>query len=315
MSEERTGVNAILVGPPGAGKGTQAQKLIDRYNVCQLSTGDMLRDAVSRQTEVGKQAEAVMKAGGFVSDEICVQLVNDSLDKPECKNGFLLDGFPRTIVQAEKLDSLLEQREQKLDAVVEFLIDDQLLVKRICGRSIHKPSGRSYHDEFAPPKVPGIDDVTGEPLMRRPDDNADALINRLEAYHTQTMPITTHYAKQGLYKAVTADKPADEVHSSLVSLFEGLRKTFQKPTITEAAPVPKLPEPVVEVKVVEEDFVVVTEVPKVPVVEEIPEVPAVPEIPEVPAVPEIPVKKEMNPSAFIVMGAVYQALKSRGIVN
>ncbi len=135
--------------------------------MCQLSTGDMLREAVSQQTEVGKQAEAIMKAGGFVSDEICVQLVSDSLDKPECKNGFLLDGFPRTLVQAEKLDALLEKRQQKLDAVVEFLIDDDLLVRRICGRMIHKPSGRSYHEEFAPPKVPMTDDVTGETTNQR----------------------------------------------------------------------------------------------------------------------------------------------------
>lgn len=242
MSEERTGINAILVGPPGAGKGTQAQKLIDRYNVCQLSTGDMLREAVSLQTEVGKQAEAIMKSGGFVSDEICVQLVSDSLDKPECKNGFLLDGFPRTLVQAEKLDVLLEKREQKLDAVVEFLIDDELLVNRICGRLIHKPSGRSYHETFAPPKESMTDDVTGEPLMKRPDDNKDALINRLEAYHKQTMPITGHYAKQGLYKAIDAAKPADEVHSSLVKVFESLRKAVQVvvPVIEVPKPAPKL---------------------------------------------------------------------------
>ena len=121
----------------------------------------MLRDAVSNQTEVGKQVEEIMKSGGFVSDEICVKLVDDSLNKPECKNGFLLDGFPRTIVQAEKLDALLESRKLKLDAVVEFVIDDSLLVKRITGRLIHKPSGRSYHEEFSPPKEPMIDDVTG----------------------------------------------------------------------------------------------------------------------------------------------------------
>jgi len=265
MSAERTGINAILVGPPGAGKGTQAQKLIDRYNVCQLSTGDMLRDAVAKQTEVGKQAEAVMKAGGYVSDEICVQLVNDSLDKDECKNGFLLDGFPRTIVQAEKLDALLEKREQKLDAVVEFMIEDSLLVKRICGRSIHKPSGRSYHDEFHPPKVPGIDDVTGEPLIRRSDDNEEALKNRLDSYHKQTMPVTEYYAKQGLYKAVDAAQPSNEVHSSLVKVFESLKNAVEEV-------VPKPVEP-----------------PKPP-------------------------KLELNPSAFMVMSSVYEALKARGMV-
>lgn len=260
--EENRGINAILVGPPGAGKGTQAQKLIDRYNVCQLSTGDMLREAVTQQTEVGKQAEAIMKSGGFVSDEICVQLVSDSLDKPECKNGFLLDGFPRTLVQAEKLDDLLEKREQKLDAVVEFLIEDELLVKRICGRMIHKPSGRSYHEEFHPPKVPMTDDVTGEPLIKRPDDNAEALKKRLEAYHTQTMPITSHYAKKGLYKAVDAAKPSDEVHSSLVKAFETLKKAVVAPAVVIPPPPPKL---------------------------------------------------ELNPSTFLVMSTVYEALKAKGV--
>ena len=186
--------------------------------------GDMLRAAVAEQSEVGKEAEAIMKSGGFVSDEICVKLVNDSLDKPECKNGFLLDGFPRTIVQAEKLDALLEGRDQKLDAVVEFMIDDSLLVKRICGRSIHKASGRSYHDEFAPPKVAGVDDITGEPLMRRPDDNADALVKRLDAYHKQTIPVTEYYAKKGLYKCVDAAQPSNIVASSLASLFDNLKK-------------------------------------------------------------------------------------------
>lgn len=283
MSDERTGVKAILVGPPGAGKGTQAQKLIDRYNVCQLSTGDMLRAAVAEQTEVGKQAEAVMKSGGFVSDEICVQLVNDSLDKDECKNGFLLDGFPRTIVQAEKLDILLEKREQKLDAVIEFMIEDSLLVKRICGRSIHKPSGRSYHDEFHPPKVEGIDDITGEALIRRPDDNEDALKNRLDAYHKQTMPVTEYYAKQGLYKAVDAAKSSNEVHLSLVKVFESLKKSMAAvvPELIKDAPAPvAVPKPVV--------------------------------VPQTVAPPKPP-KLEINPSAFIVMSSVYEALKARGI--
>lgn len=292
MAEERSGINAILVGPPGAGKGTQAQKLMDRYGVCQLSTGDMLRDAVSRQTEVGKQAEAVMKAGGYVSDEICVQLVNDSLDKEECKNGFLLDGFPRTIVQAEKLDALLDKRNQKLDAVVEFLIEDSVLVKRICGRSIHKASGRSYHDEFHPPKVPGIDDVTGEPLMRRPDDNEEALKNRLSQYHKLTMPITRYYAKQGLYKAVDADRPSSQVYASLVNVFEGLHRTFKAPDVAA---------PLVEAAVAPEVEAAVA--PEVEAVEEVSE-------PEPVKVAEVP--KPVDPSPFIVMNAVYEALKSRG---
>lgn len=236
---DRIGINSILIGPPGAGKGTQAQKLIDRYNVCQLSTGDMLREAVRNQTEIGKQAESVMKSGGFVSDEIVVNLVNENLDKPECKNGFLLDGFPRTIVQAEKLDVLLENRNQKLDAVVEFKIDDNLLIRRITGRLIHKASGRSYHEEFHPPKVEMTDDVTGEPLERRSDDNVEALTKRLDAYHTQTMPLIDFYANKGLHKAVDASLPADVVHNTITEIFDNLKKSVAPKIIKPVEP-PKL---------------------------------------------------------------------------
>ena len=140
------------------------------------------------------------------------------------KNGFLLDGFPRTIVQAEKLDDLLESRKQKLDAVIEFNIDDNLLIKRITGRLIHKSSGRSYHEEFHPPKVDMVDDVTGEPLERRADDNVEALTKRLEAYHNLTRPLTEFYAKKGLYKAVDASLPADVVHNNIAAIFDDLKK-------------------------------------------------------------------------------------------
>lgn len=233
---ERTGVNAILLGPPGAGKGTQAQKLIDRYNVCQLSTGDMLREAISNETELGKQAKAIVAAGLFVSDEIVVNLISENLDKPECQNGFLLDGFPRTIGQAEKLDELLDRRSQSLDGVIEFSIDDSLLIRRITGRLIHKASGRSYHDEFHPPKVEMTDDITGEPLERRPDDNVEALKKRLDAYHNLTAPLVSYYDKKGLHRAVDASLSSNEVHSNIVSIFDSLKR---KASIAVAKP----PEP------------------------------------------------------------------------
>jgi len=217
-------INAILLGPPGAGKGTQAQKLVDRYNVCQLSTGDMLREAVTNKTDVGKQAESVMKAGGLVSDEIVVNLINENLDKPACKNGFLLDGFPRTIVQARKLDDLLDNRKSKLNAVVEFQIDDQLLISRVCGRLIHKTSGRSYHNEFNPPKVPMTDDITGEPLERRSDDNEEALAKRLDSYHKQTYPLVDYYSQKSLHKAIDASQKPNKVFEDLTAIFDNIRK-------------------------------------------------------------------------------------------
>jgi adenylate kinase len=184
----------------------------------------MLREAVTKGTEVGKQAKSIMAAGGLVSDDLVVNLIKENLDKPECSKGFLLDGFPRTIGQAEKLDDLLERRSQRLNAVVEFKIDDNLLIRRITGRLIHKASGRSYHEEFHPPKVDMVDDVTGEALERRPDDNVDALTKRLEAYHKQTSPLADYYAGKGLHHAIDAAQPSDQVASQVFSIFDKLKK-------------------------------------------------------------------------------------------
>jgi len=243
MTEEERGINAILLGPPGAGKGTQANKLIDRYNVCQLSTGDMLREAITKQTEIGLEAKAVIASGKLVSDEIVVNLIRENMDKPACKNGFLLDGFPRTQVQAEKLDNLLEERKQKLDAVIEFKIADSLLVKRITGRLIHKASGRSYHEEFHPPKVEMKDDITGEPLERRPDDNAEALVKRLESYHTLTSPLVSYYSNKGLHQEIDAAQPSEKVTEQLLEVCEKIRETFAKKAVVPKVEVPEPPKP------------------------------------------------------------------------
>ncbi|XP_018018937.1 adenylate kinase isoform X1 [Hyalella azteca] len=218
------GVNAILLGPPGAGKGTQAPLLKERYGVCHLSTGDMLRAEISSESELGNTLKKIINTGALVSDDLVVSLVRRNLDLPECARGFLLDGFPRTIPQAEKLDEMLANRKQKLDAVIEFSIDDSLLIRRITGRLFHLASGRSYHEEFYPPKKPMIDDVTGEQLVRRSDDTPESLRLRLDAYHRQTEPLAAYYARKGLHQKVDASKPAEDVFSAIDLIFANAKK-------------------------------------------------------------------------------------------
>ncbi|KAI1139933.1 adenylate kinase cytosolic [Hypoxylon sp. FL0543] len=215
------GVRMILIGPPGAGKGTQAPKIKEKFSCCHLATGDMLRSQVAKKTPLGKEAKKIMDAGGLVSDDIVIGMIKEELENnKECKGGFILDGFPRTVAQAESLDKMLADKNQKLQHAVELQIDDALLVARITGRLIHPASGRSYHSIFNPPKVPMKDDITGEPLIQRSDDNAEALKKRLVTYHQQTAPVVGYYKKTGIWKGIDASQEPGQVWNSLLKIFD-----------------------------------------------------------------------------------------------
>jgi len=182
-------VKVILLGPPGAGKGTQANLIKEKFNIPQISTGDMLRAAVSAGTPLGLEAKKVMDAGGLVSDELILGLVKERVNADDCENGYLLDGFPRTIAQADGMVSL----GIDVDYVVEIKVEDSAIVSRMSGRRAHLASGRTYHVEFNPPKVEGKDDVTGEDIVQRDDDKEETVKKRLDVYHEQTSPLVKYY--------------------------------------------------------------------------------------------------------------------------
>lgn len=218
----------ILFGPPGSGKGTHAPKVVARLGIPQLSTGDMLRAAVSAGTPIGLEAKDVMAKGGLVSDDMVVQIIKDRILEPDCKRGFILDGFPRTVEQAKKLDALLASTGEKVCLCLALKVPDEVLTERICGRWIHKASGRSYHAKFAPPKSLGegatpspetmLDDMTNEPLMQRADDTEEALKKRLESYHAETVPILDHY--KSVSQSVDANTKADLVWNSVEEIIQ-----------------------------------------------------------------------------------------------
>jgi adenylate kinase len=199
----------ILLGAPGAGKGTQAQFLTKKYNIPQISTGDMLRAAIKAGTEMGKMAKAAMDSGQLVTDEIIIGLVKDRIAEDDCKNGYLLDGFPRTLPQADAVTSA----GIAIDAVIEIAVDDSVIVKRMSGRRAHLASGRTYHLEYNPPKVAGKDDETGEELVQRPDDKEDVVLDRLKVYHELTEPLVAYYKNQAKEVStltyITVDGTAD----------------------------------------------------------------------------------------------------------
>jgi len=196
-------MNVILLGPPGAGKGTQAKGLEERRGLKQLSTGEMLRAAVAAGTETGRKAKAIMDRGDLVSDDIVVSIIADRLDEPDVKKGFILDGFPRNTAQAEALDKMLKAKRMKIDSVIEMKVDDEALVERIAGRYTCAKCGKGYHDRFERPKKEGVCDVCGSlEFIRRPDDNEKTVRGRLEVYNKQTAPLIDYYGRKGNLRTV-----------------------------------------------------------------------------------------------------------------
>lgn len=215
-------MNLILLGPPGAGKGTQAQILVDVLKIPQLSTGDMLRAAVKAGTPVGKKAEAVMKSGGLVSDDIVIDIISDRIAEKDCANGFILDGFPRTLAQADALDALLSSKKKKLDVVIEMKVgDDGELVRRVSGRYTCAMCGAGYHDESLKPKKAGVCDKCGSTeFKRRADDNAETMKTRLFAYYKETSPLIGYYYAKRALKSVDGMAPIADVSAAIKKILE-----------------------------------------------------------------------------------------------
>lgn len=208
----------ILLGPPGAGKGTQARMMEERFGLVQLSTGDLLRAAVAEGTEAGKRAKAVMDAGELVSDEIVIAILRDRLDQPDCARGVILDGFPRTTVQAQALDALLDERGQRIDAAISLEVDDAAMVERISGRYTCAACGEGWHDSFKTPTEPGVcDKCGGTEFKRRADDKAETVAARLEAYNAQTAPLVAYYDKTGALSRIPAMGAIDEIAADLAA--------------------------------------------------------------------------------------------------
>ena len=209
----------ILLGPPGAGKGTQARLLQEKHGLVQLSTGDLLRSAVAAGTEAGKQAKAVMAAGDLVSDEIVIAILRDRLAEADCAGGVILDGFPRTTVQADALDALLSETGQKINAAISLEVEDAAMVARISGRFTCGGCGEGYHDSFKPTARPGICDACGgTDMKRRADDNAETVAQRLAAYHAQTAPLIDHYQDKVALSRVPAMGAIEEIAAALDSV-------------------------------------------------------------------------------------------------
>jgi adenylate kinase len=213
----------ILLGPPGAGKGTQAQRIVEKHGIPQLSTGDMLRAAVAAETEVGKRAKAVMDAGNLVSDDIVNAIVSERIDQPDCANGFILDGFPRTLVQADATEEMLKSKGLDLSVVIELRVDDKELVRRVSGRYSCAQCGTVYHDSDKKPSNEGVCDKCGSThFKRRPDDNAETMTKRLEVYYKETSPLIGYYHAKGKLKVIDGMAEMDAVTADIEKILAAL---------------------------------------------------------------------------------------------
>ena len=206
----------LLIGPPGGGKGTQAKKISSKYNIPQISTGDMLREHVKNLSPLGIQAKEFMDSGELVPDNLILEMMKKKLSHNECQNGYILDGFPRTLPQAEGLDKILDQINSKLNKVIIIEVNDSTIIDRMSGRRVHKNSGRIYHIKFNPPKNEGLDDITNEPLSIREDDKKETVKNRLKIYHDTTKPLINYYNKKNILFKVNGEDKIDNVFLNII---------------------------------------------------------------------------------------------------
>lgn len=216
-------MNLVLMGLPGAGKGTQADKIVKKYGIPHISTGDMFRAAMKEGTELGLKAKSFMDKGELVPDEVTIGIVRERLNKPDCEQGFLLDGFPRTVAQAEALENILAEIGKKMDYVINIEVDQSILMERLTGRRICKSCGATYHLVFNPPAEAGVCDRCGGELYQRPDDNKETVQNRLDVNMKQTKPLLDFYHEKGYLKNINGQQHIDQVFVSVDTLLEGLK--------------------------------------------------------------------------------------------